>query len=106
MRAQEQSSLKGGRAHYPVCFVSAFLPTTLVELLLPSKFSGFVGHGLVKGCFFEFVGQVVDMAHFLVKKRHVGQVTNRGEASRTQNRDVGQVLVRRQKIRRFLEYLG
>ena len=51
MRGQGQSSLKGGRAHYPVCFVSAFLPT-LAELLLPSNFSGFVGHGLVKGCFF------------------------------------------------------
>ena len=33
--------------------------------------------------FFEFVGQVVDKAHFLVKKRHVGQVTNRGEAIKT-----------------------
>ena len=67
------SLLQGGRAHYPVCFVSAFLPT-LAELILPSKFSGFVGHGLVKGwvffgiCwsgdgqgmfFFEFVGQVM-----------------------------------------------
>ena len=49
------------------------IPTFLVELLLPSKFSGFVGHGLVKGCFFwicwsgggqgmfffEFVGHVM-----------------------------------------------
>ena len=36
--------------------------------------------------FFEFVGQVVDKAHFLVKKRHVGQVTNRGEAIRTKKK--------------------
>ena len=64
MRGQGQSSLKGGRAHYSVCFVSAFLPI-LAELLLPSKFSGFVGHGLVKGCFFlEFVGQVMGKACF------------------------------------------
>ena len=26
---------------------------------------------------------VVDTAHFLVKKRHVGQMTNRGKASKT-----------------------
>ena len=38
------------------------------------------------------------MAHFLVKKRHVGQVTNRGEASRMKKNNVGQVMVRRQKI--------
>ena len=72
MCGQGQSSLKGRCGHYPVCFASAFLPT-LAELLLPSKFSGFVGHGLVKGFFFgicwsgdgqgmfffEFVGQVM-----------------------------------------------
>ena len=44
--------------------------------------------------------------YFLVKKRHVGQVTNRGEASRTQNRDVGQVIVRRRKMGRFFEFVG
>ena len=68
MRGQGQSLLKGDYAHYPVCFVSAFLPT-LAKLLLPSKFSGFVGHGLVKGCcFFEFVGQVVGKAYFWSKR--------------------------------------
>ena len=51
MRGLGHSSLKGGRAHCPVCFVSVFLPT-LAELLLPSKFSLFVGHRLVKGCLF------------------------------------------------------
>ena len=54
---------------------------------------------------FEFVGQVVDTAHFLVKKRHVGQVTNRGEASRTKK-----MLVRcwsgDEKQGRFSEYVG
>ena len=60
------SLLKWDVAHYPVCFVSAFLPT-LVELLLPSNFLGFVGHGLVKGCFFfECIGQVVPTAPALI----------------------------------------
>ena len=39
--------------------------------------------------------------YFLVKKRHVGQVTNRGEADRTQKRDVGYVMVRRRKMGAF-----
>ena len=51
--------------------------------------------------FFEFVGQVVDTAHFLVKKRDVGQVTNRGEASMTKKSNAGQVMVKRRKTGAF-----
>ena len=48
MCSQGQSSLKEGRAH---CISSIFyplVPTFLAELIFPSKFPGFVGHGLVK----------------------------------------------------------
>ena len=39
--------------------------------------------------------------YFLAKKRYVGQVTNRGEASRTKKSNVGQVMVRRRKMGAF-----
>ena len=56
MCGQGQSSLKGVRAHYPV-------PTFFIKLLLPSKFSGLVGHGLVKGCFHDlFIPRLVTEA--------------------------------------------
>ena len=47
------------------------------------------------------VGRVVDRALFFWEKRHVGQVTDRGEASRTQKRDVHRVMVRRRKMGKF-----
>ena len=36
-----------------------YLPRRIAFALQKDAFSGFVGHGLVKGCFFEFVRQVM-----------------------------------------------
>ena len=51
MCGQGQSSFKGGRAHYPVCFVHLLLPSSS-NCFCPPIFLEIVGHELAKGCFF------------------------------------------------------
>ena len=58
------------------------------------------------GRFFEFVGQVVDMAHFFGQKETCWSGDKQGRSKQDEKSNVGQVMVRRRKMGRFLEYVG
>ena len=100
MCGQGQSLLKGGRAHYPVFFFNSFLPT-LTELVLPSEFSGFVGHSLVKGCLFLICWSGGGKGIFFGQKETCWSGDKQGRSKQDKKRNVDQVMVRRWEVEVF-----